>query len=470
MSSQAMTKYEYIRKVDAICDLFVLGIESGATTPAELDLPALLAKAPEYAASLLPRVYPEVITAVLKPKNAQTTLKHSLAVKQYLTDLTQRLDEGQPVLYYYGAMSPEIFLGMDLIPLCYELLPIYISGVFSDGVEEELDTTHADGVPAHVCSAQKGSHSALAEGKLPKPDVLVKTGIPCDSSNMMYQYVMELYDAEVVVMDAPYYSNERAFRYYVDEYKRMIERLERLTGHTLDEERLRTYVQRGNRQLEYLYELQTLRRCKPNPDPGLHRPLDTASLLLCGINEQMVDYMKACYEEAQQRHQAGTSFLPEGRREIRTIWTWGFTGHMLYLPDWLEEEYGVTYLECALSILPAEVVGYVDTTSVESMIEGLAWRTLNHPMGRGSSSFADVWIEDFVTVANSYKADAAVFSGHLSCKHSMALAKMLSDTLQERAGIPSFKWETDLLDKRVTPHAAAKAQLAEFFTTLTETA
>jgi hypothetical protein len=79
-------------------------------------------------------------------------------------------------------------------------------------------------------------------------------------------------------------------------------------------------------------------------------------------------------------------------------------------------------------------------------------------------------VEDFVTVANSYKADAAVFSGHLACKHSMALAKMLSDALQERAGIPSFKWETDLLDKRVTPHAAAKAQLAEFFTTLTDMA
>jgi hypothetical protein len=69
-------------------------------------------------------------------------------------------------------------------------------------------------------------------------------------------------------------------------------------------------------------------------------------------------------------------------------------------------------------------------------------------------------------VAKTYKADAAVFSGHTACKHSWAAAKMLGDVLLEDAGIPSFKWETDFLDRRFTPHSVAKKQLAEFFRTL----
>ena len=175
---------------------------------------------------------------------------------------------------------------------------------------------------------------------------------------------------------------------------------------------------------------------------------------------------KVRHDEAAARHEKGLGFLPAGRKEIRTVWTWGFTPHMLYLPDWLEEEFGMSYLECGISTLPAEIVGYVSTASVESMIEGLAWRAFNFPMGRTSTGFSDVYVQDLVRVAKTYKADAAVFSGHTACKHSWAAVKMLGDVLQEDPGIPSFKWETDFLDRRFTPHSVAKKQLAEFFRTL----
>ena len=100
------------------------------------------------------------------------------------------------------------------------------------------------------------------------------------------------------------------------------------------------------------------------------------------------------------------------------------------------------------------------------MIEGLAWRAFNFPMGRTSMGFSDLYVQDFLRVAKTYKADAAVFSGHTSCKHSWAAAKMVGDALMDDAGIPSFRWETDFLDRRFTPHSVAKSQLAEFFRTL----
>lgn len=462
----SLTKYEYIRKLDATCDLFAVAIASGAGSASELDIPSLVKNIPEYHASLLGSGFPEVLEAIMKPKNAKAIHAHTVAVKQYLADLTRKWDEGQPILYYSASMSPEIFLGMDLMPMAYELLPFNISAMFVDGVEKEIDAAEAAGIPAHACSAHKPITSAIEMGKMPKPDIFVKTSVPCDSGNMLYQYAREMYDARFIVIDAPYYHNQRAFRFFVDEWKRMIEELEKVTGKSLDEDRLRKHVEIGNRQLEYLYGLQDLRRTVPNPDPGLHRSLDLASVLLAGVNEKMIDYNRTCYEEAKARHDAGKGFLPAGRKEIRTIWTWGFTGHMLYLSDWLEEEFGMSYLECALSNLPKDLVGYVDTSSVDSMIEGLAWRTFNYPMGRSGMGYADTYINDLVKVAREYKADVAVFSGHSACKHSWAVAKLLRDALLQEAGIPSFEWETDLVDKRFTPHAVAKKQLSDFFGTL----
>ncbi len=462
----ALTRYDHIRRVDALCDLFQTAIATGASSPAELDIPMLMGLLPEYHASIVPQIYPEVLEAILKPKNRGATLAHMGAVKRYLGDLCAALDRGQPVICNFAVTTPEIFLAMDLVPLCYELLPIYLAGGLIGGVDQDIDLTEDEGIPSHVCSAQKAPNGALMSGKMPLPDIMVKTTVPCNSSNMMYQWAQQRFGAKVVVVDCPYYSNKRAFSYYVQEWKNMVRSIEQLTGRKLDEDRLRHHVELGNEQLKYYYGLQELRRRLPNPDPGMHRSLDIAALYLCGANQEMVDYSKTCYEEARARADSGLGVIPAGMKEIRTVWTWGITPHMLYLPDWLEDRFGMSFLECGLSYLPSEVVGYVDTKNVDTMIEGLALRAFNMPMGRTGMTHADLMIEDFVKIAKSYHADAAVFSGHMACKHSWAVAKMLGDALQERAGIPSFKWETDLLDTRYTPHSSARAQLAEFFETL----
>jgi hypothetical protein len=222
----------------------------------------------------------------------------------------------------------------------------------------------------------------------------------------------------------------------------------------------------GNEQMRYLYGLQELRKQTPNPDPGMHRAYDVVALYYCGLNEPYRDYMKTVYEEARARHDSGASFLPPNKKEIRTLWTWGLTAHMLFMYDWLEEEFGSTFLECGVSYVPSDVVGYVDPSSMDSMLRGLARRTLNFPMIRQAMGFSDVYVDDMVRVAGEYRADAAVFSGNQSCKHAWAAAKRLSDALMENPGIPSLTWETDLADKRFTPHATTKALLREFFSTL----
>jgi benzoyl-CoA reductase/2-hydroxyglutaryl-CoA dehydratase subunit BcrC/BadD/HgdB len=282
----------------------------------------------------------------------------------------------------------------------------------------------------------------------------------------MYQYMAHRLKVPLVTVDSPYYNNARSFAYFHDEFKRMVEKVQKITGHTLDEETLRKHVVMGNEQLHHLYQLQELRRSIPCPDPGMHRGLDTLALTLCGSNQGFADYMKVCYQEASERMAQGATFLPEGRKEVRTLWTYSMVPNMLYLPSWLEDEFGSTYLECSLSNMPGGTVGYVDTSSADSMLEGLAWRSFNFVMHRNVMGHTDIHVNDMLTVARAYRAEAAIFAGNNSCKYAWTLPKMMSDVLRDELGIPGITFEMDMIDARFAPHASIKALLTEFFQTL----
>ena len=146
---------------------------------------------------------------------------------------------------------------------------------------------------------------------------------------------------------------------------------------------------------------------------------------------------------------------------------YGYTweAYDLTLFDWLEEEHGVTYMADTLTYFPPDV-GFVDTTSTETMLEGIAWRTMQMPMGRQTMGFSDVWIQDTIDVIRSFSVDALILGGHMACKHFWALNKLLSDRVRDEAGVPTLRFEMDMLDKRFTPPAGLRRIMTEFFTTL----
>jgi hypothetical protein len=110
-------------------------------------------------------------------------------------------------------------------------------------------------------------------------------------------------------------------------------------------------------------------------------------------------------------------------------------------------------------------VGMIDTSSVDTMIEGLAWRVMNMPMGRQTMGFSDMWINDFETVVKGHKADALILGGHMACKHFWALNKLMSDKIKEKTGIPCLRFEMDMFDKRFTPPAELRRIVGEFVET-----
>jgi len=457
---------EWFERLRVTCGVIEAGINSGALSLAELDIEGLLASADDYTKKVVGMLQLDTVDAALRPKNRNVVLAFVKAYGEYLDFVLSGMDEGKKLVYHFFETSPQLCISMDMIPVCIETITILMAALFNEGCEEEIDILEAEGFPAHLCSGQKGFLGAYLAGSVPAPDYFLKPSVPCDPSNLLFQYMAKLTGAPYVIIDAPYYSNQRAFDYYKTEIINAYKELGNMSGNELDMDKLRQTVQFTNEQLRYVYELQELRKITPCPDPAMHRAMDFALYTLFGFSDKVVDYFRIVYDEAKQRADRGEGVIPDGKQEIRTLWTWAFEGYDLSIYHWMEEEYGATYLECGLTILPEDQIGFIDDHDPDSMMDGLARLTFHYPMSRQVTSYADIWINDFTKLARSHHADCAIFAGHMACKHGWALNKLLSDAIREEAHIPTLRFEMDIADKRFTPPAEVKKNLAEFFETV----
>ena len=67
-----------------------------------------------------------------------------------------------------------------------------------------------------------------------------------------------------------------------------------------------------------------------------------------------------------------------------------------------------------------------------------------------------------------YKADGAIFAGHIACKSNWAIAKMVKDRIQDEAGVPVLNLQLDLFDPRITSVETIKGIMDNFMTTVME--
>ncbi|MFH1137440.1 MAG: 2-hydroxyacyl-CoA dehydratase family protein [Pseudomonadota bacterium] len=410
------------------------------------------------------KVQTDLINTILKEKNRGSAAAFINNIVDYTDWLNGMLDQGKMACYHYFPISVEIMLAMDVAPICYEVACGLNAALYVDGAEEGIDRIEAEGYPDHLCSTQKGTAGYLLMGVLPRPDFLIKTAAPCDASNRLYEWTSHKFNAPLVTLETPYYRNERGLKYMIKEIKSMIKQVEKITGRVLDEDKLREYCLIGNEAVDYFLKIQELKKTIPCPDTGWHRPADTIFMTQVGT-PMGAKYFRQLYEDVKARADRGEGVIPPDRKERRVVYGYTWEVYDLSFFDWLEETHGVTYMADTLTYMPPDV-GLVDVSSMETMLEGLAWRTMQMPMGRQVMGFSDIWINDFTNLVKAFKADALIMGGHMACKHFWALNKLMSDKVKEETGVPTLRFEMDMFDKRFTPPSELRRIMTEFFHTL----
>jgi hypothetical protein len=133
---------------------------------------------------------------------------------------------------------------------------------------------------------------------------------------------------------------------------------------------------------------------------------------------------------------------------------------------WLKE-IGVAFVQHCFGRFPDRII--IDTSRVDTMLEGLADRTLNQPMTtkmKGAWDGPAGWAEDTVFLARELTIDSVIFSRNLACKQSWGALRLLIEQLRNEFGISTLRPETDILDKRITPEPVIKERIEEFISTM----
>jgi len=90
------------------------------------------------------------------------------------------------------------------------------------------------------------------------------------------------------------------------------------------------------------------------------------------------------------------------------------------------------------------------------------------PMLRECGGPWEYYINRLLDLCRYYGANAAVFGGHIACKHTWAIAKLIKDRLYDELGIPTLTIELDVFDPRVASLETIKAKFEDFFEMLSQ--
>jgi len=379
---------------------------------------------------------------------------------QNFEDYYHAKETGKKVAWLNFATPSEVFRAMDIIPFVYDGLSAQTASV---GQSLEYIDIAEQYIPDHLCSDNKIHLGLTLSGDIPLPDVMVYPTSPCDSNRTALSALAEYYEIPSFCVDLPYFKTERSIQYVADEWKRLISLLEEITGKKLDVDKLRQVMEYSNQAHELFLKLDEFRKLVPCPYTSMETFMDGGSLLSAAGAPELVDYFQARYETMKERV-ATKKGMPAIEEKIRVVWPYG-----VYIPDlavmsWLEEKYGavtINFMNFNWVVQPTE-----DLSTLDSMLLGLAKKTMLMPMNREVHGPIENFIDATTELARRYSADCGILTGHVACKSNWAVYKLIKDIVEAELGIPLLIFEVDLFDPRITSVDDVRARLTDWFETI----
>ncbi len=379
----------------------------------------------------------------------------------YFEDVGRAMERREPVAWVNFGVISELFWAMDIPPVVVDV----VTGLLAPTkeVSRYIDLAH-EHIPDHICSNNKTLLGAMLAGDIPAPDIFVHPSQPCDSNLATYPVMAEYFHSPYFCIDMPYFRSEEGVRYVTDELRRLVAFLEETTRRKLDFERLRLAMEHSNRAHEYYLRISELRRAEPCPYLSLDTLAEYPAVLSMAGRPELTEYLKRRYEVTRARVERKEGILPGFEEKTRLVWIYGAPAFDLFIFPWLEQEYGavsVANMNSNFVMKPVEDISHMD-----GILRGLAEKLTLLPMTRECGGPWENYMDATIDLCRRYRADAAVFAGHVACKANWAITKLVKDRIGLELGIPTLVLELDLFDERISPSDSIKAQFEDFFSTV----
>jgi benzoyl-CoA reductase/2-hydroxyglutaryl-CoA dehydratase subunit BcrC/BadD/HgdB len=399
--------------------------------------------------------------ALFAPRVRQAGTAFLKATARWLLDARRAPERGIKTVLIPFNFPPEMvhaFAGAH--PITSEVLSTLGVAALEGQGERYWDIAMGLGLPDHLCSANTIELGSVLGGEDFRPDAIISAAPGgCDVNSKIHEFVSNYLEIPQFLLEKPVDDAPKGRRLYGRYMVRLVEQLEAFLGEELSEERLRSVVEKANRCTELYHELWDLQKAVPCPVPNLYSLFIYGTRFTMWGTDEGIKTMQTMVDTASRRLKDGAYPAPE--ELARAIWVYtSYYFDFMGLFNWMEEQ-GYTHLGDGLDLFFPEPI---DTSTVESMIDGLAEAAWNMPMTRqvGGESMSVQWTEDVLHAVRELNADCAIYCGHHACKQTWSVVSILRSELMKTSRIPLLNLQGDSWIKRMTPISVIQHDVEEF--------
>ncbi len=370
-------------------------------------------------------------------------------------------DRDRKVALFEFGMAPQLFHAFDCATLCLEIFPSFFTRVDGKLAHEFLDAAEEAAVPSDTCSNDRFIIGAALLGELPSNSFFVTSSSPCDGTRIAYPILQKMLDIPMLFLDAPFRDDREAIRYYAEQLKNeLIPFVEEHTGRKFDIDRFREVIVESNKAYQAMVDIHDTYMVKPSPLPGMLKLAPFMSFFRGAGLPGATRTLEVFREDVTRRVREGRTEGPF-EEKYRVMWV-----HMLPTYDrdlfaWMEEEFGAALV--VNSVSNVMMLDPVDPSSLDSMLEGVAWQGLDMTMSFMRLE-TQAFIDHNLRAYDRYDCDCMITTQHIGCQSICGARGLLRAQCRDR-DIPLLFLEFDYNDDRVLSTGKMREQIEEFFTT-----
>ncbi len=381
----------------------------------------------------------------------------------------------EPVVYtFVPGNLVELIRSFDALPVLPEsnALQSGMRKLSGDFIAEAERAGHSEDVCTYVkcdLGMLKSGNMGPAGTRLPKPDLLLLSYTGCYTFMKWFELLREEYDCPVVLFHVPYQGDgtlEPEHRAYMIRQLReqVIPALEKATGRTYDEDKLRERLTLAARAEDDLVAVLHSAKRRPSPIDGYFGAVYYVGPIFSAFRgtPEGVEYYRALRQEIEERVAAGLGpITPDGPlndQKYRLV--------VEGPPNW-------THFRDFWKMFSDE--GAVVVASTYAKVGGTYDFGFRHdptdPLGTLADYCSGCYtnlnvpsrIDMLVRYIQEYEADGFLINSVKSCNSFSAGQLMMLRELERRTGIPGAFIESDLVDPRYFGAANIKNRLESYF-------
>ncbi len=402
------------------------------------------------------------ISAIMVPRVRRAGIQLLKMIRAWLEGAKRTKEAGGKIILVPFNFPPEFVLCFENTwPLTSEVLTVAGVAALEGQGERYWDYAMGLGLPDYLCSSNTIELGSVLMGIDFEPDAIISAAPgSCDANSKIHEFAARTLGIPHFILDKPVDDTDRGNDTYLTYFKTLLGQLEEWLGQELSEDHMRANLERANEAGELFGELWEMRKYRPSPCPNLFTLFAYAARYTMWGTDEATKMMQIMVDEVRERLEKGLYPCPDG--EIaRCFWSYTY-----YYWDWVRffnnmEEKGITFLG---DLLGSIFMQPVDTTSMDTMIEGLARNCRSYAMTRqmGASSMSGQWLDDLIYWTTHLDADALIYCGHHSCKQTWSIFSITRNEMMKRKKLPTLMLQGDSWIRRMTPMSVLEEQIDEF--------